>query len=235
MGSFIRVTKYQQEIQHCVLVLPYLIIAGYGKCYLQVMELHRANGIEPVHYLLKTKQNRTKSFEQQSATQTHPAAPNPTSAASTVSSPPAGPTASPSHTHTHTHSQHIFCSSSSHTNPLSQRSCPAPCHKTLSHSARTLSLFSYSNSQTRTPSYPHLTPLITRSFSSQFSCFAAFDMKPRYLSTFMVYKYIPSLVVFEIGDLQAIGIPNLGWLERSIDDIYFDTDFGFFGLRTERH
>lgn len=102
MGSFIRVTKYQQEIQHCVLVLPYLIIAGYGKCYLQVMELHRANGIEPVHYLLKTKQNRTKSFEQQSATQTHPAAPNPTSAASTASSPPAGPTASPSHTHTHT-------------------------------------------------------------------------------------------------------------------------------------
>lgn len=51
----------------------------------------------------------------------------------------------------------------------------------------------------------------------------------------MVYKYVPSLVVFEIGDLQAIGIPNLGWLERSIDDIYFDTDFGFFGLRTEKH
>lgn len=108
MGSFIRVTKYQQEIQHCVLVLPYLIIAGYGKCYLQVMELHRANGIEPVHYLLKTKQNRTKSFEQQSATQTHPAAPNPTSAASTASSPPAGPTASPSHTHTHTQPAHLL-------------------------------------------------------------------------------------------------------------------------------
>lgn len=51
----------------------------------------------------------------------------------------------------------------------------------------------------------------------------------------MVDKYIPSLVVFEIGDLQAIGVPNLLWLERSIDYIYFDIDFGFFGLRKEWH
>lgn len=51
----------------------------------------------------------------------------------------------------------------------------------------------------------------------------------------MVDKYIPGLIVFEIGDLQAIGVPNLLWLERSIDDIYFNTDFGFFGLKTERY
>lgn len=62
-----------------------------------------------------------------------------------------------------------------------------------------------------------------------------FDAKTRYLSTFMVDKYIPGLVVFEIGDLQAIGVPNLHWLERSIDDIYFNIDFGFSGLKTECH
>lgn len=62
MGSFNRVTEHQQETQHCTLVLPYLIIAGYGKCYLQIMELHGPNGIEPVHYLLKIKQNRTESL-----------------------------------------------------------------------------------------------------------------------------------------------------------------------------
>lgn len=49
----------------------------------------------------------------------------------------------------------------------------------------------------------------------------------------MVDKYIPGLVVFEIGDLQAIGVPNLHWLECSIDDIYFNIEFGFFGLKTE--
>lgn len=62
MGSFNRVTEHQQETQHCTLVLPYLIIAGYGKCYLQIMELHGPNGIEPVHYLLKIKQDRTESL-----------------------------------------------------------------------------------------------------------------------------------------------------------------------------
>jgi len=51
----------------------------------------------------------------------------------------------------------------------------------------------------------------------------------------MVDKYIPGLVVFEIGDLQAIGVPNLHWLERSIDDIYFNIDFGFFCLKLEWH
>lgn len=51
----------------------------------------------------------------------------------------------------------------------------------------------------------------------------------------MVDKYIPGLVVFEIGDLQAIGVSNLHWLERSINDIYFNIDFGFFGLKTEWH
>lgn len=71
MGSFIRVTEYQQEIQHYALVLPYLIIAGYGKCYFQVMELHRANGIEPVHYLLKTKRNKKLR-----ATVSHPNSPS---------------------------------------------------------------------------------------------------------------------------------------------------------------
>lgn len=64
---------------------------------------------------------------------------------------------------------------------------------------------------------------------------ALFDAKTRYLSTFMVDKYIPGLIVFEIGDLQAIGVPNLLWLECSIDDIDFNIDFGFFGLKREQH
>lgn len=59
-------------------VLPYLIIAGNGKCHLQVMELHRADGVEPVHYLLRGEQDRTESFPRAAEgasklTQLHPA------------------------------------------------------------------------------------------------------------------------------------------------------------------
>lgn len=86
-----------------------------------------------------------------------------------------------------------------------------------------------------TPSYPCFTLFNISSSSKHLNGFAVFDAKTRYLSTFMVDKYIPGLIIFEIGDLQAIGVPNLLWLECSIDDIYFNIDFGFFGLKTEWH
>lgn len=68
-GLFYHITKHQWETQQCALVLPYLIIAGNRKCYLQVMELHRANGIEPVYHLLRKEKDRTESLAR--ATMSH--------------------------------------------------------------------------------------------------------------------------------------------------------------------
>lgn len=126
-GLFYHITEYQRETQHCALVLPYLIITGNGKCYLQIMELHRANGIEPVHYLLRMEKDRTESLAR--ATVSHLNLPSCTQPYanykhSQLSLPS---TYSISFTHTQParlphspHAQavhlHIFYSSSSHTN-----------------------------------------------------------------------------------------------------------------------
>lgn len=61
-GLFYHITNFQWKTQHRTLVLPYLIITGNGKCYLQIMELHGANGIEPVHYLLRMEKDRTENL-----------------------------------------------------------------------------------------------------------------------------------------------------------------------------
>lgn len=147
-------------------MLPYLIIAGNGKCYLQIMELHRANGIEPVHYLLRTEKDGTESLAR--ATVSHLNSPSCTQpyvyykhsqlslhctySISLTHTPPARLPHSP---HAQAAHLHIFYSSSSHTNQLSQCSCPAPCSKTLSqtykHRARAPTV-TYSNSRT-----PHST------------------------------------------------------------------------------
>lgn len=142
-GLFYHITEYQQETQHCALVLPYLIIAGNGKCYLQIMELHRANGIEPVHYLLRTEKDRTESLGRATAGPLN--SPNCTQPCVNHKHSQLSLPQHLQHLHTRTqparlphapHAQaahlHIY-GSSSHTNQLSQCSCPAPCSKTLSH------------------------------------------------------------------------------------------------------
>lgn len=158
---FYHITKYWQETQHCALVLPYLIIAGNGKCYLQIMELHRANGIEPVHYLLRTEKDGTESLVR--ATVSHLNSPSCTQpyvyykhsqlslhCAYSISLTHTQPARLPHSPHAQAAHLHIFYGSSSHTNQLSQCSCPAPCSKTLSqthkHRARAPTV-TYSNSR----------------------------------------------------------------------------------------
>jgi len=105
------------------------------------MELHRANGIEPVHYLLRTEKDRTESLAE--ATVSHLNSPSCTQPyvnckhsrlclPSTYGSSftrmqparlPHSPRAQAAHLHSH--------GSSSHTIRLSQCCCPAPCSKTL--------------------------------------------------------------------------------------------------------
>lgn len=49
----------------------------------------------------------------------------------------------------------------------------------------------------------------------------------------MVKEDIAGLVVLEVADLQAIGVPNLHWLECGIDGVNFNIYFGLFCLRRE--
>ena len=133
------------------------------------MELHGANGIEPVHYLLRTKKDRTGSLAR--ATLSHLNSPSCTqpyvkykqsqlSLPSTysISLTPTQPARLPHSPHAQAAHLHIFYGSSSHTNQLSPCSCPAPCSKTLSqthkHRARTPTLL-------RTATHTH-TPCPTR-------------------------------------------------------------------------
>lgn len=226
-------------------MLPYLIIAGNGKCYLQVMELHRADGVEPVHYLLRMEQDRTERLAR--ATVGHLNSPSCTQpcvnykhsqlslrSISLTCTQPAS-TAAPFPTCTgstssiellpHKPTQPVLLPCSLQQNSLTDT-------QTQSQNPHPIT---YSNSHSHTPSYPSFIVFNISSSSKHLNGFAVFDAKTRYLSTFVVDKYIPGLIIFEIGDLQAIGVPNLLWLECSIDDIYFNIDFGFFGLQTEWH
>lgn len=106
-------------------MLPYLIITGNRKCYLQVMELHRADGVEPVHHLLRMEQDRTESLAR--ATVGHLNSPSCTTPLLTTVSSPSP--ASPSHAHSqhgcpipHMHRQHICC----RTPPTQTNSASAP-------------------------------------------------------------------------------------------------------------
>lgn len=55
-----------------------------------------------------------------------------------------------------------------------------------------------------------------------------------YLSILMVEEDVTSLVIFDIGDLQAIGVPNLLRLECGIDSVNFNSYFWFLGLKEKR-
>lgn len=166
MGSFIRATEHQQETQQCTLVLPYLIIAGYGKCYLQIMELHGPNGIEPVHHLLKIKQERTESLgtatvrhsNSSSCTQRYVSCKN--SQLSLLQ-------ASPSHTHTDSTggtSAHLLQQllPQKPTQPVLLLCSLQQNSLTDTQRIRILNLFTYSNSHTCTHLLSQLIPHATR-------------------------------------------------------------------------
>lgn len=55
-----------------------------------------------------------------------------------------------------------------------------------------------------------------------------------YLSIIMVDKDVTGLVILEIGDLQAIGMPSLLWLECDVDSVNFNNYFWFFGLKGKK-
>ena len=56
-----------------------------------------------------------------------------------------------------------------------------------------------------------------------------------YLSITVVDKDVPCAVVFQVGDLQATGVANLGRLEGGIEGLDFHHCFGIPGLGGERH
>lgn len=51
-----------------------------------------------------------------------------------------------------------------------------------------------------------------------------------YFSITVVDKDVPCAVVFQIGDLQAAGVANLGWLEGGIEGFDFHHCLGIPGL-----
>lgn len=51
-----------------------------------------------------------------------------------------------------------------------------------------------------------------------------------YLSVTVVDKDVPCAVVFQVGDLQAAGVPNLGRLEGGVEGLNFHHRFGVPGL-----
>lgn len=46
----------------------------------------------------------------------------------------------------------------------------------------------------------------------------------------MVDKDAAGAVVFEEGELQAVGVPRLLWLEGGVDGVHLDHCFGLFSL-----
>lgn len=47
----------------------------------------------------------------------------------------------------------------------------------------------------------------------------------------MVDKDVPCAVVFQVGDLEAAGVANLGRLEGGVEGLDFHQRFGIPGLR----
>lgn len=50
----------------------------------------------------------------------------------------------------------------------------------------------------------------------------------------MVHKDAAGAVVFEVGDLQAVGVPDLLGLEGGVDAVDLDDRFGLLRLRQRR-
>lgn len=50
----------------------------------------------------------------------------------------------------------------------------------------------------------------------------------------MVDKDVAGAVVFEVGDLQTVGVSDFLGLEGGIDGVHFEYCFGFSGLQQER-
>lgn len=55
------------------------------------------------------------------------------------------------------------------------------------------------------------------------------------LSITVVDKDVPCAVVFQVGDLQATGVANLGWLEGGIEGLNFHHRFGIPRLEDGRY
>lgn len=51
------------------------------------------------------------------------------------------------------------------------------------------------------------------------------------LAVFVVEKDVAGAVVFEVGDLQAVGVSDLLWLEGCVDGVHLDHSFGLLGLQ----
>lgn len=56
-----------------------------------------------------------------------------------------------------------------------------------------------------------------------------------YFSITVVDKDVPCAVVFQVGDLQATGVADLGWLEGGIEGLNFHHCLGIPGLDEGRH
>lgn len=55
--------------------------------------------------------------------------------------------------------------------------------------------------------------------------------KTLYLGVAVVDKDVPCAVVFQVGDLQATGIPYLGWLKGCVECFNFHHCLGISGLK----
>lgn len=54
---------------------------------------------------------------------------------------------------------------------------------------------------------------------------------PQYLAVVVVHKDAAGAVVFEVGDLQAVGVSDLLGLEGCVDAVDLDYRFGLLRLR----
>lgn len=61
-------------------------------------------------------------------------------------------------------------------------------------------------------------------------CMCANNCLTVHLSIAVVDKDVPCAVVFQVGDLQAAGVANLGRLEGGIEGLNFHHRFGISGL-----
>lgn len=51
-----------------------------------------------------------------------------------------------------------------------------------------------------------------------------------HLSILMIHKQIPHALVVQVGDLQAVSVADLLWLENCIQVLHGDDRFGDLGL-----
>lgn len=66
-------------------------------------------------------------------------------------------------------------------------------------------------------------------------CTSANNGVRAYFSITVVDKDVPCAVVFQVGNLQATGVADLGWLEGGIEGLNFHHCFRISGLDGEIH